>query len=147
MSKSKLPYFLQDFHDQKDIVKAFYVWLEMRENVREHDDPEAFRYAQRRNQMCNWANFQILMLTFLDFLGLLGWQLYRSRRKDEYPDLEEVKRDLLNLRTAWICLTVEDGPQLRADFLEEYMKTFSEWFEFMPEYVKDAWNKRTNSTP
>lgn len=135
------PPFLDDFHEQKDFFKAFYLWRHMMDNkIDLEQGPDPFR--TRLSDMSNFRDLQCLFASVLDFLKMHGWQLYRTRRKGEYADIDQTVADLKNLQSAWWSLMEpRGGLKMRPQCVEEYMQKFDKWLMYMPESVRDAYAK------
>lgn len=126
------PSFMQDFHDQKDLFKAFFVYRAMLD--RRNDSSVASR--------SNWMDFMIVFASFVDFLYTHGWQLYRSRSNKNPLDIETSTQSLLALELAWFALGGDDlQPGNRQKYVHEPMQKWAEWLEYMPDGVKEAWLK------
>ncbi len=134
------PEFMQDFHDQKDLFKAFYVWRGMMDNKRDAESNNRFRLSMRLSDMGNFRELQCLFASMLDFLFMHGWQLYRTRKSGEYADINKSISSLNDLERAWWSL-LENGNGLRMkdEYIKEFMQPWLSWLPYMPEEVQKAW--------
>ena len=89
------PEIMQDYHDQKDLIKLFYDWLVDMDN--ELDDKNEL--VKRRSDFCSWIGFHILIVSFIQFLHQYGWQIYRSRKHDTFKMLDA---DILDMKIRMI---------------------------------------------
>jgi hypothetical protein len=134
------PSMMQDFHECKMLVKAFYTWLDLLDTRQEQNgkkfDNELHR---RRSQMCNWVDFNILMVSFFDFLFTCGYQIQRTRRKGDFLESEAI-RDLSQFQEMYYSLCY---PKETLAWNEEYTKSMMlRWLSvisYMPEEVQKAW--------
>lgn len=133
------PPFLQDFHAQKDFFKAFYLWRSMLDNKRELDG-NANQFSSRISDMGNFMELQCLFENVLLFLHLHGWQLYRSRKKGDYSNIEETVESLRNLQQAWWSLMEdEDGLRMKDEYIIKFMTPFHNWLPYMPVEIQEKW--------
>lgn len=124
------PEFMRDFHDQKDLFKAFYTWRLMMDNKNGSD----------LAQMANFRELQCLFVSMLDFLFAHGWQLYRTRKSGEYADIQRTVSSLNDLQAAWWSLLEDrDGLRMRDEVIQEYMGRWNSWLPYMPDEVQAAW--------
>lgn len=133
------PPFMRDFHDQKNLCKAFYTWLTMMENRMEARDENAFLFSGRRTDMCGWIDFNILLASFVDFLNTNGWRIYRARDRQEHADINESVEELNNLEHAWG--EIHDPILLTREQCIEQIEAFEVWLPFMPEHVRLEYEK------
>lgn len=133
------PPFLDDFHRQKDFFKAFYLWREMMDNkidLEQGADP----FRPRLSDMSNFRDLMCLFASVLDFLMMHGWQLYRTRQKGDYADIDQTVTDMKNLQSAWLSLLAPaNGLKMKPQYVEEYMQKFDKWLMYMPDQVRDAY--------
>ena len=146
----QFPPWFRDFHDQKDLVKAFYTWLEMMDNKANQERRERTQANRGRDLLdyerldrigsCGWVSFHILLTSFLDFLQQHGWVLYRTKKQGDYPDLEDSIMELRNLDLAWMGVTDACSPLTpRTDFITSTMEKWAAWLPYMPAPVQEAW--------
>lgn len=141
---AELPAELRDFHDQKDLVHVFYLWLGMMDRRRKlrSEDPLNFQahFFKPRTQMCDWMSFHVLFMSMMDFLHANGWELRPISAESKASLPRNIDR-LKNLETAWMGL-VGGGPMpLREELIREYMEPWLSWLPFMPPDVQAAWAK------
>lgn len=131
------PEFMQDFHDQKDLFKAFYTWRLMMDN----------RNNSTLAQMANFRELQCLFASMLDFLFSHGWQLYRTRKPGEYADINKSVSSLNNLERAWWSLLEDrNGLRMKDEVIREYMIPWLNWLPYMPELIQKEWEKFNNES-
>ena len=131
------PEFMQDFHDQKDLFKAFYTWRSMMDKKNGSD----------LAQMANFRELQCLFVSMLDFLFSHGWQLYRTRKPGEYADIYGSVSSLNDLQKAWwSLLEPAGGLRMKDEFVKEYMTRWLSWLPYMPESVQKEWEKFNNES-
>lgn len=125
-----MPPFLQDFHDGKDTVKAFYTFLEMMDNKQRIDNDHQID----RPAMCTWVDFHCLLLSFLDFMNQLGYRMYQTRGLKERPDTFQLIREFKELPDIWYSLINPDAQLVfRADYCVEHMDKWGDgWKRIMP---------------
>lgn len=134
------PPFMREFHDLKNVSKAFFVWLDMMDNRQEQLSGEGKR---RRNEMCNWIDFSVLMASFIDFLNVCGYRIYKARGREAVDDSD--LESLAKLPLVWSSLVNPDQPLSYTDeWVEKEMHKWIAFFDFMPEEVKAAWLKKLN---
>lgn len=76
-SGKHLPPFLRDFHNQKDVFKTLWCYM----------DKSSF---PKEIQTLGWVNFHIIIIDiFLWWMAKRGWTLQRSRQKVEFLDVNE----------------------------------------------------------
>ena len=128
------PPFMQDFHQQKELFKAFFVWRLMMDA----------RNGATLAQLSNFRDFMCLFASMIDFLFTHGWQVQRTRRRGEYPDIDESVQSLRELERAWMLILDKDGPQPAnpASAIDAPMERWRDWLEYMPESVRREWEKR-----
>jgi hypothetical protein len=139
------PPFMRDFHDQKDVVKAFYTWLDMMDAKQEKVNGKKFTELRpRRAQTCPWPSFVVLLASFVDFLNLNGYRIYKARGNGAgNPDeFEEVIKDLKDLPEVWRSL-VYPGEMLtyKPEHCIETMDRWANYIQFMPDTVQEAYRK------
>jgi hypothetical protein len=124
------PEFMQDFHDQKELFKAFYTWRSMMDK----------RSNSNLAQMANFRELQCLFASMLDFLFMHGWQLYRTRKSGEYADIDKSVSSLNDLERAWWSLLEnENGLRMKDEYIKEFVQPWLGWLPYMPEEVQKAW--------
>lgn len=126
------PKFMQDFHEQKRLFKAFFVWRLMMDAKCNAD------LAKRSNLV----DFMCLFDSMLDFLFLHGYQLQRTRRKGSYANVDRSVESLNNLGNAWgWLLGAEPQPVHPAHHIGLSMKQWEDWIEYMPQAVQEKWKE------
>jgi hypothetical protein len=131
------PPFMQDFHDCKNFIKAFYVWLDMLDNRREMNGEKFDKTYKRRTDMCDWVSFHILAVSLLDFLHRFGYQVYRTRKRGEYANIDDI-REFSQLNELYFSICNPDHPL--ADTKEYIAMKLEQWHEFvqyMPREVRE----------
>jgi hypothetical protein len=124
------PEFMQDFHSQKDLFKAFYIWRSMMDK----------RSNSSLAQMANYRELQCLFASMLDFLFIHGWQIYRTRKPGEYADINKSISSLNDLQSAWWSLfEPENGLRMKDETTQKYMNRWIEWLPYMPEEIQEKW--------
>ena len=131
---------MRDFHDQKSLCKAFFVWLTMMDNRRESQDKRAFLYSERRTEMCSWIDFNILLASFVDFLNTNGWRIYRARDRNPHADIDESVAELNELGRAWA--EIREPVFMSPDGCVKAIEAFEKWLPFMPENVREEYEKK-----
>ena len=147
------PPFMRDFHDQKDLVKAFYTYLDMRDNKREAEGKENDPYHsidfKRRSAMCAWTSFHILLASFIDFLHLNGYQIYKARAKGvgKPEEFGAIVNDLKELPDVWYSLTNPGGTlAYNTKHCIKIMDRWTNWFPYMPPEAVEAYRKAKEAT-
>lgn len=116
------PPFMRDFHDSKDTIKAFYTWLDLMDNKQRMDEG----YQLDRPAKCSWVDFNILVVSFIDFMHSLGYTFYKTRGKDKvdadpyqairaFKDLDNVLHSLI---APGDILTYQ--PEYCVEFLDQF---------------------------
>ena len=142
---------MRDFHDQKTLIKAFYTWLIMMDYRQERDHGRKFdELHKRRNDMCSWVEFHVLILSFLDFLHYFGWVIYQSRKQDieVTQDVTASAQELLDLQYVWYGLLDPNCPlNFPQDKTHEILKRWKKWRPYYPQEVLDVLEKQKNPKP
>ncbi len=144
--KKTLPFFLEDFHDQKTIVKGFYAWVDMLDNQQEQLGTKFDGVLhKRRRDMCDWISFQILMVSFIDFLHSQGYSIYRTRGKQPpATDILESCAELKELPLIWYGIEKDmklgKFPLPNIDFCMKILGRWRNWLHLMPKKVFEFYN-------
>jgi len=144
---SYLPPFLRDFHDQKTVVKGFYTYLDMMDN-RQESLGEKFDSTIRKRRVvtCGWISFQILLISFVDFLHLNGYSIYRTRGKQPpQGDILKDCRDLAELPIVWDSIKHPDEmghfPYSPLKHCMEVLGRWRNWLHLMPKGVWEFYSE------
>ena len=82
-----LPYFLRDFHEQKDVFK----WIHSKwvgPQIEQHKQEN--KYSTDYLEGVSWVQAQIYVIDhFLRFMACHGYTLQKSRKKFDYCSIEE----------------------------------------------------------
>jgi hypothetical protein len=138
------PPFMRDFHDQKDLVKAFYTWLHISDSCLNKERGTDID----RPSTCSWIDFHILFTSMIDFLWRNGWQITRTRRRVEHADIQASIRNLRELDMALGSLLMEEHPlRLKDEQILRILEDWKEWLPYLPkeaqEFVKDKKGSET----
>lgn len=134
------PPFLQDFHDQKDFFKAFYTWLTMMDNQREDKERKSHMgllvsKMPRRDEMCNWSDFHVLVISMIQFLDTAGYRVYK--KKGVETDTNAIISDLKTLPLIWDAIRYPDEIvcRMREEYWRPIMERWKGWWDLMPKDV------------
>jgi hypothetical protein len=127
--KPNLPAWLIDFHDQKQIAKGFYFWMHLLDRNQEVNHGRKFDdLHKRREDMCNWIDFKILMVTFVDFLYQHG---YRIVRADKNADILETAKAYKEIEEVWEQVehweSLPAGLRYAPEYKQKILDTIPEW--------------------